>query len=164
MNQNWAGHPGWHQRSWTPAGEKKVTEVDSWMNKGGSPSRWNAPLETMQVWCKPQPGGALAVLVVNAGAHEQPYSVALDEIVLPGGAHFGAGVLRLRPPPPPTDVAVYNTPYPRTAAGVWQHEPAAGTAPPTPPTTDPPPLTPPNNLSFLFMRLSIFASSTTSPH
>ena len=27
VNQNWAGHPGWHQRSWTPAGEKKVTEV-----------------------------------------------------------------------------------------------------------------------------------------
>ena len=46
-----------------------------------------------------------------------------------GGAHFGAGVLRLRAPPPPTDVHVYNTPYPRTAAGVWQHEPAAGTAP-----------------------------------
>ena len=59
--------------------------------KGGSPSRWNAPLETMQVWCKPQPGGALAVLVVNAGAHEQPYSIGLDEIVMPGGAHFGAG-------------------------------------------------------------------------
>ena len=34
---------------------------------------------------------ALAVLVVNAGAHEQPYSIALDAIVMPGGAHFGAG-------------------------------------------------------------------------
>ena len=49
-----------------------------------------------------------------------------------GGAHFGDGVLRLRAPPPPTDVHVYNTPYPRTAAGVWQHEPAAGTAPLSP--------------------------------
>ena len=149
VNQNWAGHPGWHQRSWTPAGEKKVTEVDSWMAKEKSPSRWNAPLETMQVWCKPQPGGALAVLVVNAGAHEQPYSIGLDEIVMPGGAHFGAGTggtVRVRDlwarrdAPPVTRTLEGRVPSMDSHFFLLRTEDAPPAPPATPHPSPPPPL------------------------
>ena len=43
---------------------------------------WEEPLDVGQVWCKPQPGGAVAVWVLNNSPQELPYSVALSKLEL----------------------------------------------------------------------------------
>ena len=84
VNQQWAGHAGWLVQSWTPDGAAKITERGDTPGCGhGNVVCWEEPLDVGQVWCKPQPAGAVAVWVLNNSPHsELPYSVALSELEL----------------------------------------------------------------------------------
>lgn len=55
VNQQWAGHPGWRLKSWTPPHVKQLPG-DSDHNVGDGVS-WDGPLDAMSVWVKPQPAG-----------------------------------------------------------------------------------------------------------
>ena len=62
VNQRWAGHPGRLVRSWTPAGAHKSNKWPGTPNGG---KKYEGPLDALQIWAKPQPEGATAVLVLN---------------------------------------------------------------------------------------------------
>ena len=87
MNQQWAGHAGWLVQSWTPDGVAKITERGDTPGCGsGNVVCWEEPLDVGQVWCKPQPGGAVAVWVLNNSPQKLSYSVALSEFELREGS------------------------------------------------------------------------------
>ena len=91
VNQQWAGHAGWLVQSWTPDGAAKITESGDTpgCRHGGHVYCWSEPLDQGQVWCKPQPAGAVAVWVLNNSPHsELSYSVALSELELRNDSLF----------------------------------------------------------------------------
>ena len=153
VNQRWSGHPGWLVRSWTPAGAEKITAGGP--TASGSPGCgkgnvvcWEQPLDAMQIWCKPQPGEAVAVWVLNSSPSELPYSVALSELELREGTLFRVRDIwanatlipineRLQGSVPPMDshfllLSPLHPPTPPTPHG-----------PPPPPPPSPPPELPP---------------------
>eukprot|EP01051_Picozoa_sp_SAG22_P013813 SAG22_NODE_1594_length_4038_cov_3.494034_2_plen_125_part_00 len=46
-----------------------------------------APDTSVQLWAKPQPGNAVAVLLINNSPHEQYFPLSLDESTLGSAAH-----------------------------------------------------------------------------
>ena len=84
VNQRWAGHPGRLVRSWTPAGARKSND---WPNTPNGGVKYEAPLDAMQIWAKPQPEGAVAVFVVNADASSSSldFAISLSELGIQPG-------------------------------------------------------------------------------
>lgn len=85
VNQRWAGHPGWLLKSWTPDGARKS---NNWPNTPNGGVKYEAPLDAMQAWVKPQPGGAVAILVINADASSAKgldFAIQLSEIGITDG-------------------------------------------------------------------------------
>ena len=83
VSQTWAGHPGWRVRTWTP--ENKGPIWYNWRPLDSDNVHTNKePIDLMQIWTKPMPGGSRAVLVINADASpensEHPYSIKLGEL------------------------------------------------------------------------------------
>lgn len=84
INQNWGGHPGRRIRAWTPAGEERIDARPHGAYQRSTGVFWvDEPLDSMQVWVKPQPYAALAVLVLNAGKSRATYSVSLEDLSMP---------------------------------------------------------------------------------
>jgi len=86
VNQRWAGHPGRLVRSWTPNGAHNSND---WPNTPFGGVKYEAPLDAIQLWAKPQPGGAVAVLVINADASSVSgveFAVTLSELGFQGGS------------------------------------------------------------------------------
>ena len=83
VNQRWAGHPGRLVRSWTPAGARTSND---WPNTPYGGVKYEAPLDAMQIWAKPQPGGAAAIFVVNADASSSSldFAISLSELGMVG--------------------------------------------------------------------------------
>eukprot|EP00964_Phaeocystis_antarctica_P084954 scaffold53597_cov63-Phaeocystis_antarctica.AAC.5 len=75
FDPQWAGHAGWLVQSWTPDGAAKITERGDTPGCGrGNVVCWEEPLDVGQVWCKPQPGGAVAVWVLNNSPQKLSYA------------------------------------------------------------------------------------------
>jgi len=86
VNQRWAGHPGRLVRSWTPNGAHNSND---WPSTPFGGVKYEAPLDAIQLWAKPQPGGAVAVLVINADASSVSgveFAVTLSELGFQGGS------------------------------------------------------------------------------
>ena len=89
VSQTWAGHPGWRVRTWTPEEKRPI-----WYNwrplDSDNVFTDKDPIDLMQIWTKPMPGGSRAVLVINADAapenSEHPYSLKLGELGMPDDA------------------------------------------------------------------------------
>ena len=164
VNQQWAGHPGRRLRRWTPPGVQRIdgTPLQGFQRNGEV--YWTSQqLDTMQVWLKPQPGGSVAVFILNAGHASSSYSLSLAELSVPAStwsvrdlwAHADVSAVRLRagrlvgevdghschfmllkPPqlrPPPPSPP---PPLPRLASPL---PPPSAPPPPPPPPSPPPP-------------------------
>ena len=159
INQQWAGHAGWLVRSWTPPGAAQIAEPGRGSSPGCEDSRrpttevvcWTEPLDPMQIWCKPQPGGAMAVFVLNSSPNQQlPYSLPLSELGLsiPTGATVSVRDVWARANRAPITTALLEGLVPASDSHLLlllPIVPPGAPPPPSPPSPPPPPPPPPSS-------------------